>query len=42
MNSYFLNLFRFFTSDPIEPEVSQYKAATKEVDPSSGVKKAAI
>lgn len=41
MNSYFVNLFRFFTSDPIVSEVSQQKAATKEVDPSSGVKKAA-
>ena len=39
---YFTNLFRFFTSDPIVSEVSQQKAATKEVDPSSGVKKAAI
>ena len=38
MNSYFVNLFRFFTSDPIEPEVSQCEAA-KEVP--SGVKKAA-
>ena len=39
MNSYFVNLFRFFTSDPIEPEVSQCEAA-KEVP--SGVKKVAI
>lgn len=30
-----------FTSDTIVSEVSQQKAATKEVDPSSGVKKAA-
>ena len=43
MNSYFVNLFRFFTSDDsIVSEVSQQKAATKEVDPSSGVKKVAI
>ena len=42
MDHYFVNLFRFFTSDSIEPEVGQQKAATKEVDPSSGVKKAAI
>ena len=42
MDNYFTNLFRFFTSEPIDPEVSQQKAATKEVDPSSGVKKVAI
>lgn len=41
MNSYFVNLFRFFTSESIAPEVSQYEAATKEVNPSSGVKKVA-
>ena len=38
MNSYFFNLFRFFTSEPIAPEVSQCEAA-REVP--SGVKKAA-
>ena len=40
MNSYFVNLFRLFTSEPIDPEVSQQKAALVK-EGQSGVKKAA-
>ena len=39
---FFNSLFRYFTSEPIDSEVSQQqKAATKKIIPSSGVKKAA-
>ena len=37
---YFTNLLRYFTSEPIDPEVSQQKAALVKED-QSGVKKAA-